>query len=366
VFGLQRFSVAGTAIGGARAAQPRAAFQNGVVILGISRPVVVAPMAGGPSTAGLVAAAAATGAMGFLAAGYKTPDAVARDVAKLRESRLPFGLNIFVPSPPPTDVESLEAYRRALEPEAQRYGVALPPLTLNDDDHFAAKVEIAAAAAVPLVSFTFGVPDAAVISALRSAGCTVLVTVTSAQEARGAAAAGPDGLIAQAGSAGAHSATTSPAGYDGSSTAPELVRDIVAAVDLPVVAAGGTGTAADVRRVLAAGAVAVQVGTAFLLAGEAGTRAVQREAMLSGRFTETVVTRAFTGQPARALRNRFTDTYSAGAPIGYPAVHHLTTPIRAAAAGRGDPEAINLWAGTAHAEARPGPVAEILSRLTNG
>jgi nitronate monooxygenase len=304
--------------------------------------------------------------VGFLAAGYKAPDVVARDVAQLRESRLPFGLNIFVPSPPPTDVAALEAYRRALEPEAQRYGVALPPLRLDDDDHFAAKVQIAAAAAVPLVSFTFGVPDATVVSALRSAGCAVLVTVTTVEEARRAAAAGPDALIAQAGSAGGHSATTSPAGYDGSSTAPELVRDVVRAVGSPVVAAGGTGTAADVRRVLAAGAVAVQAGTAFLLADEAGTRTVQREAMLSGRFTETVVTRAFTGQPARALRNRFTDAYSARAPLGYPTIHHLTTPIRAAAAERGDPEAINLWAGTAHAEARPGPVAQILSRLTDG
>ncbi|MEU7907196.1 nitronate monooxygenase [Actinoplanes sp. NPDC049118] len=334
------------------------------MIWDLERPVVVAPMAGGPSTARLVAAAASAGAVGFLAAGYKVPDAVAREVAELRASGLPYGLNVFVPSPPPADVAPLEEYRRALEPEARRYGVTLPQLRLDDDDHFAAKVEIAVAASVPLVSFTFGVPDPTVVAALRGAGSTVLVTVTDADEARRAAAAGPDALIVQAGAAGGHSATTSPAGYDGSSTAPDLVRDVVAAVGLPVVAAGGTGTAADVRRLLAAGAVAVQAGTVFLLADEAGTRPAQREAMLSGRFKETVVTRAFTGHPARALRNRFTDAYSERAPIGYPAVHHLTAGIRAAAAERGDPEAINLWAGTAHVEARPGPVAEILSRLS--
>jgi nitronate monooxygenase len=328
------------------------------------RPIVVAPMAGGPSTPGLVTAAAAAGAVGFLAAGYKSPDAVAREVAELRASRLPFGLNIFVPSARPADVPALEEYRQALRPEAERYGVELPDLRLDDDDHFAAKVDIAVGASVPLVSFTFGVPEAAVVAALRGAGCTVLVTVTNPAEARRAAAAGPDALIAQAGSAGAHSATTSPADYDGSSTAPEVVRDVVAAVDLPVVAAGGTGTAVDVRHVLAAGAVAVQAGTAFLLADEAGTRAAQRAAMRSGRYTETVVTRAFTGQPARALRNRFTDTYSPVAPIGYPVVHHLTAPIRAAAARLGDPEALNLWAGTAHTESRPGSTAEILRRLT--
>ena len=328
-----------------------------------SRPVVVAPMAGGPSTPALVTAAATAGGVGFLAAGYKTPDAVAREVAELRATGLPYGLNIFVPSPPPADPAPLEEYRRALRPEAERYGVTLPPVRLDDDDHFAAKVRIAVEAAVPLVSFTFGVPDAATVARLRDAGSTVLLTVTDVAEARRAAAAGPDGLIAQAGTAGAHSATTSPADYDGSSTAPELLREVLAAVDLPVIGAGGTGTAADVRRLLAAGAVAVQAGTAFLLADEAGTRPAQRAAMRSGRFVETVVTRAFTGQPARGLRNRFTDTYSAIAPVGYPAVHHLTVPIRAAAAERGDPEALNLWAGTAHAEARPGPAAEILARL---
>lgn len=340
--------------------------QNDAVVWEFERPIVVAPMAGGPSTPGLVTAAAAAGAVGFLAAGYKSPSLVAQEVVQVRESRVPFGLNIFVPSPSPSDLQSVQKYRQALQPEADRYGVELPPLRLDDDDDFDAKVRIAVGAAVPLVSFTFGVPDASVVSALRSAGCEVWVTVTNAQEARRAAAVGPDALIAQAGSAGGHSATTSPADYDGSSTAPEVVRAVAAAVNLPVVAAGGTASAADVRRVSAVGAVAVQVGTAFLLADEAGTRAVQREAMLSGRSTETVVTRAFTGQPARGLRNRFTDMYSSSAPIGYPTVHHLTAPIRAAAARSGDPEAVNLWAGTAHAEARPGPTAEIVSRLTGG
>jgi nitronate monooxygenase len=326
------------------------------------RPIVVAPMAGGPSTPALVTAAAAAGATGFLAAGYKSPDAVSREIAAVRGIR--YGLNIFVPTPPPADPAPLLAYREALRPEADRYGVALPPLRLADDDHFAAKVALAADAAVPLVSFTFGVPPAGVVARLHGAGCRVLITVTGVAEARRAAAAGADALVAQAGTAGGHAATTSPAAYDGSTTTPQLVRDVVRATGLPVVAAGGTGTAADVRRALAAGAVAVQAGTAFLLADEAGTRPAQRAAMRSGRYAETVVTRAFTGQPARALRNRFTDAYTSIAPVGYPAVHHLTAPIRAAAAERGDPEAINLWAGTAHAAAQPGPAAAIVARLS--
>jgi nitronate monooxygenase len=107
----------------------------------------------------------------------------------------------------------------------------------------------------------------------------------------------------------------------------------------------------------------VQAGTAFLLADEAGTRPVHRAAVSDARSGATVVTRAFTGQPARALPNRFTRTYSALAPVGYPAIHHLTAPLRAAAAARGDREAVHLWAGTAYADAVAGPAAVILARL---
>jgi nitronate monooxygenase len=102
----------------------------------------------------------------------------------------------------------------------------------------------------------------------------------------------------------------------------------------------------------------------FLLAEEAGTRDVHRAALTGGRFTETVVTRAFTGQPARGLRNRFTDAYSGSAPVGYPAIHHLTAPLRAAAAERGDPDGVHLWAGTGFAAARPGSVRQIVDRLS--
>ncbi|MEV6342976.1 nitronate monooxygenase [Actinoplanes sp. NPDC051851] len=331
------------------------------------RPVVVAPMAGGPSTPALVIAGGEAGALGFLAAGYKAPETVEDEVRAVRASGHAYGLNLFVPSPPATDPGPLEAYREELRPEAERYDVELPPLRLSDDDHYAAKVELAVAYRIPLVSFTFGVPERGVVRALRAAGCAVLITVTSAGEARRALAAGPDALIAQGGTAGGHSATTSPGVYRGGATAAGTLAEVVlAAAPVPVIAAGGTASGSDVRRLLAAGAAAVQCGTAFLLADEAGTRAVQRAAMISGTYTETVVTRAFTGQPARALRNRFVIEHSATAPIGYPAIHHLTAPIRAAAAAAGDPEALNLWAGTGFAAARPKPIAGIVAELSTG
>jgi len=325
-------------------------------------PLIVAPMAGGPTTTELVLAAARAGATGFLAAGYKTPEAVEAELRAVAGH--PHGLNIFVPMPAVADLEPLERYRQVLRAEADRYEVELPPLRRRDDDHFAAKVELARTYRVPLVSFTFGVPAKHVVTALREAGIGVLITVTDAGEARAAAEAGPDALIAQAGSAGAHSSTFHPDGYRGTSTAPETLAAVRAAAGLPVVAAGGVTSADEVYALRKAGAAAVQCGTAFLLADEAGTRPAHRAAIRDGT-RETVVTRAFTGQPARGLRNRFTDAYSELAPIGYPAIHHLTVPIRAAAAARGDADALNLWAGTGFAAARPAPVAKIVDELTS-
>ncbi|MDP9795826.1 nitronate monooxygenase [Catenuloplanes nepalensis] len=319
----------------------------------LSRPVIVAPMAGGPSTVGLVVEAARAGGLGFLAAGYKTPEATAREVAEVRAAGVPFGLNIFVPDTAPADAAEVARYRARLEKD---HG-PLPDPPLHDDDHFAEKLRIASG--VPYVSFTFGLPPAEAVAGLRASGSTVLLTVTSADEARRALTTGPDALIAQAGTAGGHSGTFDPAGYDGAGTALGLLRTMPDAV--PIVAAGGTGSAAGVRELLDAGATAVQAGTAFLLADEAGTRAAHRVALTEAR--ETVVTRAFTGRPARALRNHFTDVYGPYAPLAYPAVHHLTASIRAAAAARNDAESINLWAGTAYADARPGPAGGILRTL---
>ncbi len=192
----------------------------------------------------------------------------------------------------------------------------------------------------------------------------MLITVTTPAEARQAAAAGPDALIVQGGSAGGHAATTSPTAHNPQVSTVEVLRAVRAVVSLPLIAAGGVATAADVQVLRAAGAFAVQAGTAFLLADEAGTKPVHRRALTDGVRTETVVTRAFTGQPARALPNRFTDAHSATALVGYPAIHHLTAPIRAAAAAAGDADGVHLWAGTGFAQAQSGPVGALVRALT--
>jgi NAD(P)H-dependent flavin oxidoreductase YrpB (nitropropane dioxygenase family) len=201
---------------------------------------------------------------------------------------------------------------------------------------------------------------------LQRVGTAVLQTVTSPGEAAQAAKAGVDALVVQASAAGGHSGTFTPRVVPPEIPLAELVASVRAISELPIIAAGGLGSGADIGPVLHAGAAAAAVGTALLLADEAGTSAPYRAALLDPARTDTVVTRAFTGRPARGLRNGFTDRHSAGAPSGYPALHHLTRPIRRAAAEAGDAERINLWAGTGNRQVRPGPVAAILRELGAG
>ena len=122
-------------------------------------------------------------------------------------------------------------------------------------------------------------------------------------------------------------------------------------------------SADDVAAVIEAGAVAAQLGTAFLLADESGSSPVHRTALQDPQFTETAVTKSFSGRYARGLRNRFIDDHEAQAPFGYPEIHYLTGPLRAASVRAGDPQATNVWAGTGFRSIRTGSVADILGSL---
>ena len=326
-------------------------------------PVIAAPMAGGPTTPAMVVAAHAAGGLGFLATGYKTPDAVAAELRTLRDAGIPFGVNVFAPNSIPIDPHRYREYARLMQREADRFGLTLPDAPSDSDDYFGAKVDLLRTDPAPIVSFTFGIPPGDVIRVLQRAGSVVVQTVTSRSEAEAAAAAGVDALAVQAGVAGGHSGTLTPAVAPPALPLTELVADIVGTVSLPVIAAGGLSTAADVAAVLRAGAEAAAVGTALLLADESGASATHQAALADPARSETVVTRVFTGRPARGLRNRFIDEYEAVAPLGYPAVHYLTSPLRKAAAAAGEPELLHLWAGTGFRHARRAPTAAILAGL---
>lgn len=322
--------------------------------------VVGAPMAGGPSTPALAAAVSAAGGLGFLAAGYRPVAEVERELAEVRAvTARPVGVNVFAPSRLPVDPGAIEAYATTLAGEAERYGAELGEPRW-DDDGWEAKLELLARERPAVVSFTFGCPEREVIARLQGAGVSVWCTVTTAAEARLAAAAGVDALVVQGAEAGGHQSS-----FDDTDEPPvallELLPLVRGVTDLPLVAAGGIADDARVAAALAAGASAAQIGSALLLAPEAGTSAPQRAALAGD--APTVLTRAFTGRRARGIVNRFIREHEPHAPRGYPQVHHLTAPLRAAARAAGDPDGINLWAGESYRLADKRPAAEIVLRL---
>ena len=333
----------------------------------LSAPVLAAPMAGGPSTPELVAAVAGAGGLGFLAGGSRTALELSAQITAVRElTDAPFGVNVFVPSPSqdphPALMAHVAAYRAALAPEADRLQVQLPEPNWADDDDWDAKIGLLTLVdPVPVVSFTFGVPGWDIVEALREAGTTVLVTVTCRDEAQAASEVGADAVVVQGFEAGGHRSThrvdDEPNDYDHLGLLP-MVRD----VGLPMIAAGGVTTAGDVGRARAAGAVAVQVGTAFLLCHEAGTSPAHRMG-LTDPGLRSVVTRAFSGRPARGLGNRFVEAFDRLAPAAYPPVDQITKPLRAAAARQGDIGGVALWAGSGWRAARDEPAADVVRRL---
>ncbi len=328
----------------------------------LQHPIVQAPLAGGPSTPALAAAVSEAGGLGFLAAGYRTPDAVRSDLDELRRlTSRPYGLNLFVPGVPSRDPGGLARYAEALGGEAERYGVELGE-PRYDDDHWKAKLALAREQRVPVVSFAFGCPDAGVLDSLREAGCETWVTVTSPAEAATATGAGAAALVVQGLEAGGHRGSHE-AGAAADIGLLALLQLVRAATDLPLVATGGIVTGRGVAAALAAGAAAAQLGTAFMLTPEAATSPAHREALRGGR--PTAVTRAFTGRSARGIENRFMREHEPDAPLAYPEVHNLAAPVRAAARERGDAEGFNLWAGQAYPLAAELPAGELVGRLAD-
>lgn len=325
-------------------------------------PVIQAPMAGGPSTPELAAAVSSAGGLGFLAAGYKSASSIRAEIYMTRElTDAPFGVNVFVPQPSTIRPDVLQQSALSLAPDAVRLNVSLGD-PRHDDDDWEGKLDVLYELAPAVVSFTFDVPEASVVTMLQERGVSVIVTVTSRAEAKLAIAAGADALCVQGPEAGGHRGTFDAAGPAQTMPLQRLLEDL-SDLEIPLIAAGGIATAADTRAALSRGAVAVQAGTAFLRADEAGTGAVYRAALSSGEFTTTAVTKAFSGRYARGLYNDFMRQHDLEAPFGYPEIHHLTRPLRAAAAAAGDPHGINLWAGTGVNRSVPGSALSILALL---
>jgi nitronate monooxygenase len=334
--------------------------------LGLRLPLIAAPMAGGPTTPELVAASSAAGALGSFGHAYTQPDDMRKQSAFVRsKTDRPFGINLFV-SPQPAPIEP-GAQRSALEAVARYYkelGLPAPepvraPYAPDLEAQLAAVEEIR-----PRVFTThLGVLPAGRIANLRKLQIIVGGSATCVAEAKQLEELGYDFVIAQGGEAGGHRGTHLRDPADALTGTFALVRLVVRATKLPVIAAGGIMDGAGIAAVFALGAQAAQLGTAFIPCPESGAPQVHKDELLRRTEDETCVTEKFSGKPARGLANRFMKEMERAPQLAFPAQNKVTGPLRQASGKAGRPDFVAMWAGQAAPLSRALPAAELIARL---
>ena len=328
-------------------------------------PIIQGPMLGVSGEA-LVIAVSKAGGLGSLAASALSPDALKAIVTSIRMALdRPFLINLFIQEPAQPDAEAVRNAMQRIAPWREKFGLPAQSLPNSWAEPFLPQFAALVEAAPPAASFTFGILTAEQVSALKSRGVFVMGTATTVAEARAWADVGADAVCAQGFEAGGHRGTFLKDVSESQVGTLSLVSTIRSAIDLPVVAAGGITDGKAVAAVLAMGAAAAQIGTAYLLADEALTSVPWRKSIATVSDDATRLTRVFSGRHARGIENAFMrEMRPAEAEIpAYPIQNALTQELRAAAARAGDPEALSLWAGQSVALAPSGGAAAITEQL---
>ena len=319
--------------------------------LQIVHPVIQAGMAGGVTTPELVAAVSNAGGLGTLGAGYMNAKQIESAVARIRVmTDRPFGVNLFIPEPFRIDREEIDAMQRVLSPLRQELGVEASP-DAGDSEPFAESFDEQIAMVVdqkiPVFSCTFGVPGPTVVQRLKRAGICVMGTATTVREGVTLEQAGVDVIVAQGSEAGGHRGTFAHAEENALIGTLALVPQMVDAVSVPVVAAGGVMEGRGLAACLVLGAEGVQMGTAFLACPESGAHRVYKETLLATSEDSTALTRVYSGKAARGIVTEFMRRMASygGRIPPYPVQNALTRGIRAAAARADNPAFMALWAG---------------------
>lgn len=336
-------------------------------VIAIDLPILQAPMAG-VSTPDLAAAVSKAGALGALGLGASSVEAARQAIVQTRDrTGAAFNVNFFCHAPPLRDARIEQAWIDRARPVFAGFD-AVPPTALHqiydsfrdNDDLLRLVLDLRPAVA----SFHFGLPRPAQITAMKQAGIVLLASATSVAEARQIAAAGLDAVVAQGWQAGGHRGMFDPDADDGRLATLELTRRLVRDGALPVIAAGGLMDGRDIRDALDQGAVAAQLGTAFILCPESAADAAYRARL--GQGGDTRMTRAISGRPARCLVNRFTEWAKDAAPgqvPAYPCAYDLGKALNAAARARGEPGFGAQWSGTEAGRARTLPAADLVALL---
>ena len=340
-------------------------------LLGIDLPILQAPMAGVQGSA-LTVAVSNAGGLGALPCAMLGPDALRQELAAIRaQTDRSFNVNFFCHTPPAPDAAREAAWRATLAPAYAEFGIdpTAIPAGPGRRPFDAETAELLAAFAPPVVSFHFGLPSPELLARVRGWGAKVLSSATTVEEARWLEAHGVDAVIAQGLEAGGHRGHFLSDDLTRQMGTFALLPQVVAAVRVPVIAAGGIADAAGVAAAMALGAAGVQVGTAYLLCPEATTSAVHRAALQSDAAHHTALTNLFTGRPARGIVNRFMRTFgpmNEAAVPRFPLATSAVAPLRARAEALGMDDFSPLWAGQHADGCREMPAAQLTRQLAHG
>lgn len=339
--------------------------QGRAVLDRLAIPIIQAPMLGA-TTEAIAIAVSRAGGLGSLAGAGSSPAALTKSIAAIRAATdAPFAVNLFVLEPANPDAAIVQAAMDLLQPWREKFGLPAQSIPNQWAEPFLPQFAALVEAAPPAASFTFGCLTQEQVAALKNRGTFVIGTATTVAEARVWQEAGADAICAQGIEAGGHRGTFLKSVAESSIGTMALVQTIRAAVNLPVIAAGGITTGAGIAAALALGASAVQIGTAYLLSDEAITNAPWRGAIGNADDDPTRLTRAFSGRTARGIDNEF---MRAMRPVEeniapYPVQNALTQELRATATKAGSADAISLWAGQAVKLARKGAADAITQEL---
>jgi nitronate monooxygenase len=334
--------------------------------LGIRYPIIQAPMAGA-STPEMAAAVTRTGGLGSLGVALQSLDATRANCEAIRTATNgAYNINFFVHKQPTLDTAKGDAVRGQLAPYYDELNLGEVPAaetssTPFNEDHLALMLEIKP----PVVSFHFGLPAPELFDAVKAAGIFTISSATNVGEARQLEAGGIDAIIAQGFEAGGHRGTFAEPYEDGWVGTMALVPQVVDAVSVPVIAAGGIADGRGIAAALALGADAAQLGTAFLPCPESMIPQVHRDALGDAQDDQTRLTSAFSGRPARGLQNRYMREMLASEKSlpDFPILNTLTGPMRKASAEAGNPDFVSLWSGQAAALNKTLPAGELLEAL---
>ena len=313
----------------------------------INYPILQAPMAGGATTPELVSAVSHTGGLGGVGAGLLDAEQLDQALTTIKQKTdRPFQVNLFTPEANQFDPQKCQKIQQLLKPFFEKLEVEFPQLKPPYQININERVEVLLKHKVPIVSFTFGIPDKTVLQKLKQAGTILIGTATTVAEAQACEKQGFDAVVAQGVEAGGHRGTFLEDYTTSLIGTMALAPQIVDAVKIPVIAAGGIMDGRGIAAALCLGASAVQMGTAFLTCKEAGIANCYKKALLAADHDNTVITKAFTGRPARGIRNTFTKALTGHEAnyLDYPIQGRLTKPLRQAAAKQGNAEFMSLWA----------------------